>query len=512
MSLISISKYNSLSLTRKAPAPSHPWLGARALHIPRMHEQVLPPLPPPSQLLAAPASLVARLLVREYSSQAAAAARNVGLPGQPGIDARHDVRVALRRLRVTLRAYRTPLEECKPAKLARRAGALSRRVGVSRTHDVHLELLAAVHEARTARQRAVLDQLPPFGKDGQSAFDAPAFERRWQRFEMRLAAALETWTDTHHLATQQRAVPFSVAAADALERAIGDLQRSMARVTGPDDIAAMHAARLAIKAIRYLTAPLASDTDDASSLRTRASLRDAQELLGNINDVWSLRQHLRDTPLGVGDTGGLASRVLKAALAASDRDLTARITRAFASLEAWRAAPAMAATSAALRTLGESWRRGAGLPTEIERKWLLSALPPHVRDLSPMRIEQGYLPGDVLVERIRRVRAGRTTRWFRTVKLGRGLSRIEVEEETSAALGKALFALTVGRRVSKRRYAVSDGALVWEVDEFTDRELFLVEVELPDETTVATIPEWLAPWIVREVTDESSFTNWKLAR
>lgn len=152
------------------------------------------------------------------------------------------------------------------------------------------------------------------------------------------------------------------------------------------------------------------------------------------------------------------------------------------------------------------------LPTEIERKWLLSALPPQTLRVQPADLWQGYLPGEALVERIRQETSDGTTRWMRTVKLGRGISRIEVEEETTPELGQALFALTAGRRVTKRRYAIPDGALTWEIDEFTDRELVLAELELPSEDTEIHIPAWLAPWVVREVTGDSEFTNWQLAR
>ena len=98
------------------------------------------------------------------------------------------------------------------------------------------------------------------------------------------------------------------------------------------------------------------------------------------------------------------------------------------------------------------------------------------------------------------------------MKLGRGVARIEVEEDATPALGKALFALTRGRRVEKRRYAVSDGARTWEIDDFTDRALVLAEVEFPDANAEVEFPAWLAPYVVREVTDDAAFTNWKLAR
>lgn len=155
---------------------------------------------------------------------------------------------------------------------------------------------------------------------------------------------------------------------------------------------------------------------------------------------------------------------------------------------------------------------GSALPVEHERKWLLSALPPRVRAVAPSLLLQGYLPGEQLIERVRSVTLHGVTTWVRTVKLGRGISRIEVEEAASEALGTAMFALTAGKRVAKRRYAIAAGDLTWEIDEFTDRALVLAEVELQSADTVVVIPDWLTPFVVREVTDEAGFTNWALAR
>jgi CYTH domain-containing protein len=53
---------------------------------------------------------------------------------------------------------------------------------------------------------------------------------------------------------------------------------------------------------------------------------------------------------------------------------------------------------------------------------------------------------------------------------------------------------------------------VWEIDEYLDRNLVLLEVAPgPDEPSVE-LPEWLEPYVVREVTGERDFTARALAR
>jgi CYTH domain-containing protein len=153
------------------------------------------------------------------------------------------------------------------------------------------------------------------------------------------------------------------------------------------------------------------------------------------------------------------------------------------------------------------------LNVEIERKYLLSALPemPGVRDV--LEIEQGYIPGRSIQERLRRqMHRDGTVRCFRTVKLGTGIERLELEDETSADIFEHLWVLTEGRRLRKRRHLVPTPAGTWEVDEFTDRSLFLAELELPSRDTMVVIPDWLAQVLVRDVTDDGSYSNSRLAR
>jgi adenylate cyclase len=90
--------------------------------------------------------------------------------------------------------------------------------------------------------------------------------------------------------------------------------------------------------------------------------------------------------------------------------------------------------------------------------------------------------------------------------------RQEFEEEMPEAMFETLWPLTEGRRVAKRRYRITDGDFTWEIDDFTDRDLVLAEVELPSSDTEVAVPEWLAPFVVREVTDEPAYVNINLAK
>lgn len=158
---------------------------------------------------------------------------------------------------------------------------------------------------------------------------------------------------------------------------------------------------------------------------------------------------------------------------------------------------------------------------EIERVYLLSAVPRLAPDVHLARIEQGYLePADdaVLVEgRVRRaLGVDGTIRCTHTVKRGEGLVREECEREISSEAFRAAWPRTEGRRITKVRYFVPDASgpvpLEWVVDAFDDLPLVLAEVELPAVDTPLRVPDWLAPFVVREVTEDAAYRNAVLAR
>jgi CYTH domain-containing protein len=146
---------------------------------------------------------------------------------------------------------------------------------------------------------------------------------------------------------------------------------------------------------------------------------------------------------------------------------------------------------------------------EIERKFLLDAPPPGLERHPAVAIDQGYLALDGEVEvRLRR----RGEQAFLTVKAGGGRRRVEQEVELALEQFGALWPLTEGRRVCKRRHLVPgpDG-LEFEVDVYGGEldGLLVAEVEFPDD---AAADAFDAPgWLGREVTDDPRWKNQALA-
>jgi len=157
--------------------------------------------------------------------------------------------------------------------------------------------------------------------------------------------------------------------------------------------------------------------------------------------------------------------------------------------------------------------RADRVTVEIERKYLRTGLPP--RDIlgAAVEIAQGYIPGNRIHERLRRLCDTNGNLSFRrTLKLGRGVERIEVEEEMDVALFAKMWPLTEGCRVYKQRFTMPWEGYHWELDEFLDRTLLLAEVELTSAAQSPSPFSWLAPLVVREVTDESTYVNLRLAK
>ncbi len=150
------------------------------------------------------------------------------------------------------------------------------------------------------------------------------------------------------------------------------------------------------------------------------------------------------------------------------------------------------------------------MESEIERKFLVDRLPTGLETAE--QIEQGYLglTADSQVGvRVRRIDA---TRAFLTAKGGRGVRRVEVELPLTPAQFAALWPLTEGRRLIKKRYKIALGAqLSVDLDVYGGQlaGLITAEVEFPSEAAAETFDP--PAWFGREVTGEVQYLNSSLA-
>ena len=143
------------------------------------------------------------------------------------------------------------------------------------------------------------------------------------------------------------------------------------------------------------------------------------------------------------------------------------------------------------------------MATEIERRFLLEALPPEWT-ANCERIQQGYLLAEE--GRVLRVRKY-GEHHIMTVKYGSGLSREEHEQDIPAALFDMLWPLTEGRRNDKLRYRHAQDGHIFEIDVFADNlaQLIILEIEFASEAEArAFTPPGAAG---REVTLDHRYSN-----
>jgi CHAD domain-containing protein/CYTH domain-containing protein len=476
-------------------------------------------------LIDRPAAEAARLLALRLLDDAASARLRLGHPDDP--EALHAFRVSIRRLRSTLRAWHDVLHEGVSPKVLRRLRRLARATGESRDLEVHLAWVAAQAPLLREYQRPGLAWLEDRLRRRQLKADqrlGHALERYYSPADARLRRRLPAYRAT----LDPRPLPTAGALAPLILRLGAELEARIERVSSIADEARAHDVRIAAKRLRYLLEPFAAEAEGAPAIVVQ--LKALQEVLGELHDAHVFAAELAESLEGAAVEQ--AQRVSRELL-----HWTSDVVLPEASLDE-DPRPGLVALAHRLRDIAESaytrfqadWLGGksagffadvrdlaarltarATAGREIERKYLLSALPPEAGAVDALEIEQGWLPGERLVERLRRLRWNGSEAWFRTVKSGSGLERVELEEATTSEVFEGIWPLTDGRRVRKRRYRVPAGELVWEIDQFLDRDLVLAEVELTAADTPVVPPEWLQPYLVREVTGEAEFENRHLA-
>ncbi len=142
---------------------------------------------------------------------------------------------------------------------------------------------------------------------------------------------------------------------------------------------------------------------------------------------------------------------------------------------------------------------------EIERKFLVKNHDYQQQAIRSYKIVQGFLNKDPY--RTVRVRlldqSGKLT--VKGIGSEDGLSRFEWETELSFEEAQNLLQLCEPGIISKIRYEIPMGNLMFEVDEFSEDNLGLIiaELELPETSTTFVTPAWLG----EEVTGDKRYYN-----
>src|SRR5437870_7333133 len=233
----------------------------------------------PDNLLAAPAPGAAHRIALSLLDAATAARER--LPDTGDAEALHDFRVAMRRLRSTLRAYQPQLEAV-PAKLRRRLRDLARATGEARDVEVQISWLERQrNELPAARRAGVPWLLSRLTQRRERAYQdireriAPKFDRLARRLRRALGS----------VPPPDATLPASLASliAQLLEDQGSDLERRLALIRSPASHAEAHAARIRVKRARYLLEPVVREAKPAAAVVRR--LKQVQQLLGDLHDL-----------------------------------------------------------------------------------------------------------------------------------------------------------------------------------------------------------------------------------
>lgn len=244
-----------------------------------------------SNLLSRPPEEGARLLALRHLDAALAARDRLGDPEDA--EALHDLRVALRRLRSTIRSYEPYLEGSLGRKLKRRLRDLAATTGPGRDAEVQAGWLRGEVPALARAQRSgaawLLSRAGGRMADGYETAQK-ALEKRLPKLATSLRSRLSVYSTEVHLDGETPRRTFATATGEALGEQVAELGERLAAIAGPDDQEDCHEARIVAKRVRYLLEPLLEELPQAAALVKR--FKGLQDLLGELHDAHVLELEL----------------------------------------------------------------------------------------------------------------------------------------------------------------------------------------------------------------------------
>jgi len=208
-------------------------------------------------------------------------------------EAIHDFRVALRRLRAWLRAFRPYLSDTVRHGPERRLRTLSRLAGRARDLEVQYQWLTGPRQRRFGTARIAARWLAEEIGRGQARARrrlAEGLLAELPGMTAKLTAQLQHYRRDTAL-EEPSLQPMAAAMAEALRHATETLAGSLQRVRRPEEVAEAHVARIAIKRLRYLLEAFRRNPRSVASILFRLTV--LQHQLGELHDAQVLRDRLQ---------------------------------------------------------------------------------------------------------------------------------------------------------------------------------------------------------------------------
>jgi CHAD domain-containing protein len=238
----------------------------------------------PGDLLDRSAQESSRLLALSYLSQIDRARDRLG--DALDLEALHDFRVGVRRLRSAVKAYQGELEDSISGKMRRQLRKLARATNDGRDVEVQLTWLAKQSD------RLGSDDAPGFfwliGRledRKQRTHDRAVADvaRRYAKASGKLRRALGILRIELRTGAGQRLLTFREVTGALAQRQIAEVRNDLGRIRGESDAEQAHRTRISLKRLRYLLEPIARRNRRAGALVRK--FKEAQDLLGEHHDM-----------------------------------------------------------------------------------------------------------------------------------------------------------------------------------------------------------------------------------
>ena len=206
-------------------------------------------------------------------------------------DALHDLRVAIRRLRSWLRAFRPELADTVRGRTRRKLHALATATNEARDAEVALAFIErqpALPARTRAAVRVMVGELEKACQDHAREMRRTV-DRDLPKAARSLSSQLESWWERHRIDAPAPVRPMSDVFANALRHQVQRTESALAHVDATSKADVVHRARIAAKRLRYLLEPLDEELGTVEPIRL---LRSMQQQLGDARDAHRIATQL----------------------------------------------------------------------------------------------------------------------------------------------------------------------------------------------------------------------------